>query len=474
MKKLFALLLVCFAVVACFTSCDSEQPPEVTVSGEQLRDYGDIAGDFSFLLAGNWDFNDFEADEASEEVVDKAIYERTKTIESNYGVKISTNNIYESHSSTGSGTGFMKVYSEYSAGTSSYDATFIGAYDVATLAYNGMLWDLNRIPYIDLTKDHWDQRANEDLGIRGKMYYTTGDISLSDNRATYTLFFSKKMVEDFGLASPYDLVNNNEWTLEKFAEMTKSVGSDANQDGNYNENDIFGLLTPNDTNLAILSAADERISRINENGEIELSLYNDRVVRLYDNYNDLIHHTSVLNYQRVSPSPSSETRIAMLDNNQALFYSHTMFYIDYLRECENDFGILPYPKLDATQENYKNLVSAWHASFVCIPLMAKNPTRSGAVLEELAILGKEKVTPAYYDKTLQGKRARDIDSLAMLDIIFDNLVYDIGAYYNIGTYKDELSKLAVSNKSLTTIYETYKLQAQNKIDTINANFLKQQ
>ena len=472
MKKFLSLFLACLTLLPMFVACGDEQKPEVTVSGEAARDYGDISGDFHILLAGNWQWNDYEADETSAELVDMAIYERNKTIESNYGVKITTDDIMAAHSSMGSGKGFQKIYTEVNSGLSTYDAAMIGAYDVATLAYNGYIWDLKQLPYLDLTKDHWDQRANEDLAINGKMCYTTGDISVSDNRATYTLFFSKKMVEDYSLESPYDLVKNNQWTLEKFSEMSKQVGADSNQDGVFDTNDVYGLLTPTDTGLAILSAADQKICTVNDKGVLELTLYNDRVVTLYDKYLDLINHSSVMNYQSMRPEPTSEQRIAMLDNNQALFYSHTMFYIDYLRECENDFGIIPYPKLDTTQKDFRNLISAWHASFLCVPLTASNPTRTGAVLEELAILGKELVTPAYYEKTIKGKRARDVASLEMLEIIFDNLVYDVGAYYDIGTYKQELARLATSGKSITTIYETYKPVADKKIAEINAYFSK--
>ena len=190
MKKIIALILACLTVLPMLVACSEEvdTPDVVESTGEIVRDYGDIKGEYNILLAGNWEWNDYEADEASAELVDKAIYERNKTIESTYGVKLKTDNIMAAHSSTGSGTGFMKIYSEYSAGVSTYDAAMVGAYDVASLAYNGLLWDLNVLPYIDLTKDHWDQRANEDLGINSKMYYTTGDILELIPRSSFALW----------------------------------------------------------------------------------------------------------------------------------------------------------------------------------------------------------------------------------------------------------------------------------------------
>ena len=162
----------------------------------------------------------------------------------------------------------------------------------------------------------------------------------------------------------------------------------------------------------------------------------------------------------------------MFNNNQALFYSHTMFYTDELREMDNDFGILPYPKLDSTQEDYGNLVSAWHSQFLCVPVSNSGVERIGIVLEELAKEGERLLTPAYYEKTLQGKYVRDAESAEMLDIIFDSLVFDIGAYYNLGTYKDQLGAMPRTGQSLTVIYETYLPMAQSKVDEINAFFEK--
>ena len=102
--------------------------------------------------------------------------------------------------------------------------------------------------------------------------------------------------------------------------------------------------------------------------------------------------------------------------------------------------------------------------------MSKDPTRSGIVLEYLAAKGQEIVRPAYYDIALNGKSVRDEESSAMLDIIFASRVYDIGAYYKIGTYNSELGGMFVSRNNLTNIYETYKLKAEDTINGLNSVF----
>lgn len=473
------------------TSCGGEKPAETTAPVTSdvpavdpdapallaEAELPDVSGDFHFLVSGNWAWNDYEGDGEQGTVVDVAIYRRNQYMLDSYGVNITNEDIAAYSTAMGSGLGFQRIYTDYMAGDDNYNATMVGTFDVATLAYNGYLHDMNDINYIDLSKSYWDQKANEDLSMQGKMYYTTGDISVADNRATYVLFFNKSMVETYGMENPYDLVRDNQWTLDTFGKMVKSVGEDVNQDGIYAANDIFGLMTPTDTHVAILSAADERVCVVNEDGELELTLYNERVVNLYDKYLDIVtDHSHTLNYQynyvtgeNVSPA-SAEQRISMFNTGKALFYSHTMFYMDSLRDLECDFGILPYPKFDAEQENYRNLVSPWHGMYICVPESVKDLDRTGIVLELLAYKGKEYLTPAYYEKTLVGQYTRDEESAEMLDLIFANLVYDMGMNYNIGDYRAQICGMVRSGKSLTTIYETYRTSAEMSLKVINEFF----
>lgn len=493
MKRALVLIFACLMLVSVLCACGNKKAAngsggEIVIPQDGAKDtpdlpsveeIGDISGEFYVLVSANWEWNDFEAEDEGENVVEAAIYKRNQYILDKYNVDIVNEDVVKYSSTMGSGTGYKTLYNAYMAGDHIYDIAMIGTYDVATLALNGILYDINSIEHVDLTKSYWDQRANKDLSMNGKMYYTTGEISIADNRSTYVLFFSKNMIDMYDLENPYELVRNNEWTLEKFGEMVKTVGTDNNNDGIYSKEDTFGLITPTDTHLAILAAADERISTVNDEGKLELTFYNERVVNLYDTYLNIVgDHSHTYNYQysyvtgKTGLDSTNEERISMFNNNRALFYSHTMFYMDYLRDIESDFGIIPYPKFDASQENYGNLVSAWHSQFLCVPNTGteEDLNRTGILLEELAYTGDVFLTPAYYEKTLHGKYVRDEESSEMLDIIFDNLVYDMGIYYNIGTYKDQLTSIVRNGTNITTIYETYRPVAEAKIKAANEKF----
>lgn len=490
MKRTIALLLACAMLCPLFAACGKDSPDttsdSTTASTEATRDpnapdfdadsIGDISGDFNILVSGNYARNDFAAENGEGTAVQNAVYRRNEYMREKFNVNITNEDLIKFNSATGSGVGFTKLYTDYISGDKTYDAAMVGTYDVATLAYSGYIHDLNAIENLNLSKSYWDQKANEDLSIGGKMFYTTGDITIIDNMVTNAILFNKNMIKNYGLDNPYTLVEDNEWTLEKFGSLVKAVGEDKDQNGIYDSNDTYGLLTWNDAMLSILGASGEKICSIN-NDKLELTFYNERVVSLYDMWEDIVFDQAhSYNYQynnvegKATPTSSwDEARIRMFDSEQALFYTTLLTTVDKHRNSETDFGILPFPKYDSNQKDYGHAVSAFHCAFVCVPTLAASP-RVGAILEELAYQGKKLLTPAYYDQTLIGQYTRDEESAAMLDLIFATRVYDVGIYYTIGDYKTALIRLYVTRSALSSLYDANLGQAEKKIDQINQVF----
>ena len=490
MKKTIALLLAAALLCPLFAACGEKQPISTTASAassettvvtappEDVPDYealaalGDISGEFRILFGYGFKQNDFKAAEESSTALESAIYRRNAYMKEKYNIDIVTD---EMDSRT---QAYDKLFAEYNAGDSTYDAAMMRTAEVAKLAAGGCLRDLNEVPHMDLSRDYWDQRANADLSIGGRMYYTTGDIGVQDNMVTHCMLFNKEMVRQYGFDDPYELVKDGTWTLEALGTMVRAVGEDANQDGVYDENDVYGLMTWLDNVQAILAGAGERVCRVNDSGELELTLYNERVVNLYDDFTALIYDSShVFNYQydnktgdRSSSDVWDKNRVNMFNNNQAMFYFTMLTTVPRHRDSTTDFGILPYPKYDESQKNYGHGIGVNQCSFVCVPEMVKNDARTGFVLEELSYQGKKLLTPAYYEQTLIGQYTRDEESAAMLDLIFATRVYDVGIYYTIGDYKTALSRLYLTRSALSSLYDANLGQAEKKLDQINQVF----
>ena len=475
MKRIACLLFALLMIASCFVAC-GEDTPAVTGSnsdvaitedggGETLgvpltADYGQY--DFRILSAGNQAFNDFQYEEESTLPLDNAQYKRKLKVEEDYNIKI-TQDIQQKYSS-GGGPGFLAVSQQVNSGDCNYDLCLIAGYDVSVLAYTGYLYDMNAINGIDLTKSWWDQNATESLSVRDVVFFTTGDITVSDNRTAFCLLFNKKLQKDYDLDSPYDLVKDGEWTIETFGKLCKTVSEDLNQDGIYDTSDRYGLLVWDDSIVGIVNAAGQRCCTINENGEIELTFYNESTLSALEQYAAIAYDTQyALTYQRYSVSSSD-----MWKNDQGLFWTSLINTLPNIREMESDFGVLPYPKLSETQDNYYTCIAPYNSQFICIPLIQDDVDRTGVITEALAYYGQKIVLPALYDVTLIGQSTRDEESEPMLDIIFDNLVYDIGYYYQIGPYNKKLIRqLREFNTNFTSMYDTYKNSAEATLKVIN-------
>ena len=506
MKKLIAILLMVVMCITVLASCggnnaettpnnennqntpgtnsgdtNAEQNPgEAPDEGDKLvideTTYGGYQ--YTVLVSGNIDYkhgsqhygNDFEYDENSNESLSEAKHRWIVSIQEKFDITIEVDSKLKFNDCTGSGQGYMELQKSYQSGDVNYDSCMVGTYDICNAARNGYLADLKTIEYINLNNSWWDQVANKDLCIQDKMYYTTGDISIVDNVFTHCVFFNKDMIKSYNLENPYDIVKNDQWTLDKMIELIKA-GSDTSSEGT-SDNNVYGLLTWNDSMGQILASADERIATVKD-GELTFTLYNERTQTLYDKYTSIaLNNAYAVNYQSISKQKEwDKTRAEIFDTDRALFYMNLLSTTIHHRDSDTDFGILPYPKLDADQENYGHLVSSFHTEFFCIPYFHNEDVSVGSITEYMAYMGQQTIKPGYYEDTLIGKHIRDEESSEMLDIIFASRVFDVGIYYKIANIPSQLTNIFKNTTSFSNIYNQTSVQAPTQIESINNAFL---
>ena len=138
-------------------------------------------------------------------------------------------------------------------------------------------------------------------------------------------------------------------------------------------------------------------------------------------------------------------------NKRSLFFSTAFSGLKKLRAYDVDsiYGIVPLPKASAEQDKYYTHAGVNGAYGICIPINVPNPEFSAYMIEALACGGKNHVTPAYYEVALKSRAAKDDGSEEMLDLIFSNVVYDLGIMYNFGGI-DFFSKLSAENSTAVT------------------------
>ena len=484
MKKLFVLCLTALLLAGCAakapvettgdgasTNTDNTETAVETVETEDMayldavgeRDYG--GRDFRFLLFDNgeelsWSAFDVLAEEATGEGINDAIYNRNLSIGERFNVKIVGD---------GDANAAGKLASMVRAGDSTYDAAFLQTGSAGSNAQNGDFLDMTALPDIDITKPYWDQSCIHDLSIGGKVYFMTGDISTIDKKATWILMFNKNLITSFDLESPYTLVNEGKWTVDKFREMSADVSTDLNGDGTMDQADQYGLATTPDTVYGLFYSCGGRFIEKDAN---DLPVFSVDV----DKCSSILEKTGSIMSDRDATLLSSlikgETNpIVTIQNcfieGRSLFYGEVMFHVNRLREMADDFGIIPMPKYDEAQAHYVTYTNPAGLMLV-IPKSTADVGCTGSVLEAMASLSHTTLTPAYYDNALKGKFARDNDSGAMLDLIFENRVYDLTQIYGWGSLPSSYNALALKG---STDLASLISQKQSAIDASIAKFV---
>ena len=129
---------------------------------------------------------------------------------------------------------------------------------------------------------------------------------------------------------------------------------------------------------------------------------------------------------------------------------------------------MPYPKAYVTQENYYTHISPFSSQFVCVPLIVEDIECVGTVTEALAYYGEKLVTPKFYDLLLSNG---SYDDTEILELIFDNFIYDIGYYYQIGSYNKQLIlRLREKKSDWSVMYDTQRPSADVTIKSINSAY----
>ncbi len=153
-----------------------------------------------------------------------------------------------------------------------------------------------------------------------------------------------------------------------------------------------------------------------------------------------------------------------LAEDRALFWIANLKGVERMREMESPFGILPIPKLNDAQEDYKIHYQANIGGAMSVPVTVANRDLVGKMLEDMSYISMRTVKPAYIDVLITGKFLRDEESLLTLDIMFDSYYSDIG--FMTGTILTPLRQFVQSNST------KYVSTIQSSVKSIQANLDK--
>ena len=425
------------------------------------EDYGSR---FIFLTSGSDDDNgvdwityDVWVEETDAEPINDAVFKRNGMILDHLGITIE-------EVKTASGQTVLAVAQRaIQSNSPDYDAVMTSVARGLTMGQNGQVYNLNEMPYINLENEWWDQKCTEETRILGKNYFATGDITVIDNDATWTLMFNKQMIEDLTLDVPYELVKSDAWTFDKFGEMIKAGAQDLNSDGKMRwTQDQFGFVTTSASGDGLFYAAGARLVTLDEDLYPTSAINEDFLSTVVEKAGEIFSdkNTVIDNYKNGNITTVQLRNI--FEQGRGLFFGEVMQCITRMRDSETDFGVIPWPKLNENQEEYYNMTHNTATKGIVVPLTQADLEKAGAVLEYMAGVSKYTLTVAYYDVCITSKYVRDLESADMLDIILASRVYDLGYICDFGGLYSGVTGLIRDGKTNVASTISSKLKAFNK------------
>lgn len=382
------------------------------------------------ILTNSTTSYEFNIEGENGDIVNDAIFKKESLVEEYLGIDIQL--IHES--------GLWKTRAAFNAKITNADAAGDSTYDLVNnmlvctlpIAQQGVFVNVNELEYTNFEQPWYIADMTENYGINGKLYGILSDHSLSLYKDLSVIFFNATVFEnkksDVNL---YDLVRKNEWTLDKFLELTSDMASDLNGDGQYDkDNDLlayFGEAVPNGT---WLTAMDIDIIDLSSDGTYTYHGLSERLSDLYAKlveYRKLVPGVTDIDSNAKTPGqfPPCETFAA----GRVVMMSNHIYATEYIRDMDDDYGIIPIPKYDQTQEKYISQVGTSTSTFF-VPRTQKDLDLVAKFIECEAYFGYTHVSPVYYETALKAKYASDPNMSEMLDIVRENATIDFLFVYS--------------------------------------------
>jgi len=463
--RIITLLLALMMVVTCFIGCKGDEntdDPSVTTTtaggaGGEGGEGGDVTTEYVSKLPQDkkfegepYQFNilgvdggthqqfttiEIARDTLTGNVVGDAVYYRNEELKAKHNFEVKQ---------TLSTSVVTVAQNLYLGGEHLYDVVDYYTVNLIKHAQEGYLLDLNTVPYIDFLHPAWDDVANAELTINGKTYLAHSDFNLQSKARTYFMMYNRELFhthEEYQGVYIEDMVDDNTWTVEKFYEIANNeFAADLDGGGKGGLLDQWALCADGHNVMACFAyGAGYRLSR-NNDGVIELVGVDERTTDILNLCTKAtLDPMLTLTSSSGLPGITDRTGIDTFEEGRSLFLSDLPSSFDIGLNLDFEYGILPYPKYDDQQENYYTRFN-WNGGAICaIPYTAVDTETIGFCFEALVEASTDTSLDAYYEQKCKLHNSYDARCAEMLDILYANVVYDIGAILNIGGLDSALS-----------------------------------
>ncbi len=429
--------LMCLSIVACATGESDETKSETSGAAssetESTTEYvppietKNYDCDFNIVIGGTFiaDLILLEQEDNTGDALDTAVYERAVKIEEKLGVTCVLQDAGDWLQYSGN------VIRTVQANDDDYQLVLTPVYQgVCDLITKNVLLNFDELPAVNLDAPYWSKQLMDDIMIQDQHILGYNDACLSD---VNLIVFNKQLQENFQVESPYTLVREKTWTLDKMMTMASGIHVD-DGNGSWGAEDTYGITGWGWVPLiSLVTSSGMRIVDRNADGDYVISYDNnkERMLELIDTVFELYNADYSFFWKSV---PAAGTQVDF-SAGTSLFQFFSSKSLTNFRDKDIRFGVLPYPMFVESQGKYETL--NWNG-LMTVPNTVRNRDMVGEVLELMAYYTAP-VKNAYYEDLLSAKLADAPDDVEMLDIIWSTQVSDVGIFTcNSSTQMDNL------------------------------------
>lgn len=407
-------------------------------------------------------------EEEDGEIINDALFARNRSVEERFNTSIKA--VTTAEDSNASINSLVKAVS---AGDNAYDLSSTIVYTSGAVITNGIYLNILSVPYIDLSREWWINGINDKFRIEDSVYTVVGDMCISTLRLTYAIYYNKRLGKNYMMPDLYQEVRDNKWTIDRMIALTTDVYSDINGDGIRDSGDEYGFAGETATNLDVYTFAfDIPIISRGDTGLPVLALNTPKTLEAVDKINTLYWSTGG---SYICEQGEWGNEIGMFKNGSAMFATTWLGQMfGTFREMDDDYGVLPYPKWDESQEKYLT-GSMDNYSVLGIPKTATDVEFVGIITEALNSESYKQLFPVYFEQALQTKYARDEGTIEMLEILMEGRNFDM-----VTLFSSQISGMPwlirelVAKKStdFASSYAKNETAAQNGLDKVIEAYLE--
>jgi len=416
------------------------------------------------------------AETATSTALDRASLMRLQAIEARAGITY-REIISSSQNSSAFGSSdleFLRTLLKQADEGNIPDIVMPGAYTAFTLMGEGLFLDLRSdVPYIDLSKDCWDQEVNRALSFgvtsqsEGYTYLVSGTHSITNYRVAACLMVDRVILDQInpatidytaypelagydGIESIYQWVRDKEWTWNKCLALCEQfVGPTGDPNGAR-----YGISYQRTDSYPILMSAGKKVLVANDDtAGVPMLLLDDQEIN--NTFSWISENVSHAKNPVVFGWGNGVGQA--IEGDPVFGEEHTILFnvmkAGSVQTCSNwkdgekgfAFSVLLMPMVDyvgeglgAAQENYAGGTVGWWMHLTAIPAVCDDAAFSGFALQLLCEMGKTNWDPsnpnvttvwdAYVLDGLQDKYAPSDEDIEMVSLVMESLSVDMAGF----------------------------------------------